>query len=150
MNAPVKDQLNSNTDVLISIKPKYVEKILQGEKKFEFRKTIFKRENIRKVFIYSSAPVQKIVASFEIEEIFRGHPKEIWNSCKKGAGISEDAYFDYFADREYACSIQIKNLHRFQNPVSPYEHIPNFVPPQSYMFVNMNLQRVLSIFSVFC
>lgn len=150
MNAPVKDQLNSNTDVLISIKPKYVEKILRGEKKFEFRKAIFKRNDIRKIFIYSSAPVQKIVASFEIEEILRGHPKDIWDSCKKNAGISKDAYFEYFADREHACSIEIKNLHCFKNPVSPFEHIPNFVPPQSYMFVNMNLERVLSMSLASC
>ena len=35
-------------DVLLSIKPKYVDAILKGEKKYEFRKIIFKNKNIKK------------------------------------------------------------------------------------------------------
>jgi type I restriction enzyme S subunit len=37
-------------DVLLSIKPKYVDAILKGEKKYEFRKIIFKIK-ILKMFI---------------------------------------------------------------------------------------------------
>ncbi len=42
-------------NVLLSIKPKYVEKIKNGNKKFEFRKSLFIEKNqtkIEKIFIY--------------------------------------------------------------------------------------------------
>ena len=39
-----------------------------GVKKYEFRKQIFKR-NIKKVYIYESYPVKKIVGAFVVGEI---------------------------------------------------------------------------------
>ena len=55
-------------NVLLSVKPKYAEKIVEGKKKYEFRRAIFQKQNIEKVYIYSSSPVSKIVAAFRSEE----------------------------------------------------------------------------------
>ena len=49
------------TDVLLSIKPKYVREILDGTKQYEFRKQIFRDRSRETVFIYSSSPEKKIV-----------------------------------------------------------------------------------------
>ena len=46
-------------DVLISIKPKYVKKIISKEKKYEFRKNIFKK-NVDTIIIYTTSPEKKI------------------------------------------------------------------------------------------
>ena len=54
--------------VLLSIKPDYVEKILDGSKKYEFRKIIF-NDNIQRIMIYSSSPVKKIVGFFRRGQI---------------------------------------------------------------------------------
>ena len=57
-------------NVILSIKPKYCEKIINGKKKVEFRRKIFKNENkIDLVFMYSTSPVKKIVGFFKIESI---------------------------------------------------------------------------------
>ena len=61
--------------VLLSIKPEYVEKIFSKEKKYEFRKSIFKNPNIKSIIIYSSSPVKKVVGEFEIENIIQDTPK---------------------------------------------------------------------------
>ncbi len=50
--------------VLLSIKPKYVEKAITGEKQYNFRKTIFRNKNVREVYIYSTPPTKKIVGKF--------------------------------------------------------------------------------------
>ena len=48
-------------NVLISIKPKYIEKIKQGIKTFELRKRIFKNyDKINTIYIYSTSPIKKI------------------------------------------------------------------------------------------
>lgn len=44
--------------ILLSIKPKYVKKILNKEKIFELRKN-FPKENIDEIYIYSSYPEKK-------------------------------------------------------------------------------------------
>ena len=47
--------------LLLSIKPEYVEKILQGEKKFEYRKRLAK-EDVSYIYVYSTAPSMKVVS----------------------------------------------------------------------------------------
>lgn len=133
----------NSADVLISIKPEYVERILSGEKQFEFRKAIFKSKEVKKIFIYASYPIKKIVASFELDKIISGNPKRVWEHCHQYAGVSESAYFDYFDNRDIAFSIKIKNLKTFKSPISPKTHIQDFRPPQSYMYVNQQLQSLL-------
>ena len=40
-------------NVLLSIKPKYANQILNGNKRYEFRKSVFKNRNLDVVYIYS-------------------------------------------------------------------------------------------------
>ena len=54
--------------VLLSIKPKFVESIIKGNKKYEYRKAIFKK-NVDTVVIYKTTPFCKIIGEFEIDGI---------------------------------------------------------------------------------
>ncbi len=60
-------------NVLLSIKPKYVNEIINGNKRYEFRKVIFRNRNVTTVYIYSSSPEKQIVGSFEIGDIIEDH-----------------------------------------------------------------------------
>ena len=55
--------------VLLSIKPEFVERIFDGSKKYEYRKMLFKRNDINVVVIYASAPVKRVVGEFRIKDI---------------------------------------------------------------------------------
>jgi predicted transcriptional regulator len=123
-------------DVLLSIKPKYVKSILDGEKRYEFRKTIFKNREINRIYIYSSSPVKKIVGTFEIGGILEGHPVDLWDTVKEFAGIDDRDFFAYFEGKSRAFAIEIQNLQEFDNPIDPYETMPGFVPPQSYCYMD--------------
>jgi type I restriction enzyme S subunit len=120
--------------VILSIKPKYVESILNGTKKFEFRKKIFKRKDVSEILIYSSSPVQKIVGGFEIGRILEDTPENLWNNCKEYAGIGKDEFFNYFKDKKNGYAIEIKKLKIFPEKIDPYEMIPDFHPPQSFCY----------------
>lgn len=52
-------------DVLLSIKPRFAEAILDGRKKYEFRKNKFSEKDINCVYIYSTSPIRKIVGIFK-------------------------------------------------------------------------------------
>jgi type I restriction enzyme S subunit len=123
-------------DVLLSIKPKYVKSIIEGEKRYEFRKTIFKNREINRIYIYSSSPMKKIVATFEIGGILEDHPADLWDNVKDYAGINHRDFFAYFDGKSRAFAIKIQNLQEFNDPVDPYATMPGFVPPQSYCYMD--------------
>ena len=128
-------------NVLLSVKPKYAAKIVEGKKKYEFRKAIFKKQNIKKVYIYSSSPVSKIIAAFEIEKILNDSPEKIWTLCQKYAGISKTDFFDYFKNSEQAFAIKIGYVDSFKEHIDPYKMIENFKPPQSFYYLPFALQQ---------
>lgn len=120
--------------VLLSIKPEYAFKIFDGSKKFEFRKVIFKKPNIKTVVVYASSPVQQVIGEFEIEDILSFDPDSIWSLTKKYSGISKAFFDEYFADREIAHAIKIKSTTRYTTPLNIRDDF-NAVPPQSYMYL---------------
>lgn len=65
--------------VLLSIKPEFADKIFEGTKRFEFRRAIFKNTNVKKVVVYASSPVQKVIGEFEIDFIFKNRLEELWS-----------------------------------------------------------------------
>ncbi|MHA1610907.1 MAG: hypothetical protein ACTSYU_02545 [Promethearchaeota archaeon] len=122
----------------MSIKPKYVQPILEQSKKFEFRKTVFVKKNIDridKIIIYSSSPKKKIVGFFKIDKIIAEKPKVIWKLCKGFAGISEKEFFKYFEGKDLAYAIKIKYVKKFEEEIDPHEISPDFRPPQSYCYL---------------
>lgn len=126
------------TNVLISIKPKYVDEILNEKKKFEYRKSIFKRE-IDKIYIYSTSPEQKIVGYFVYTGYYKETPEIIWQNTKKYSGIDEESYYKYFYKRPYAYAIKIEQINAFRKPIDPQKAFQNFLPPQSYIYLEGDL-----------
>lgn len=120
-------------NVLLSIKPKYANAILAGVKLVEFRKLTFKKE-IERVYIYSSAPEQRIIGYFTIDNIVSDTPKRLWRQFSDVGSISEQDFFEYFANKEVGYSIKIKSVKKFTKSKNPKEIFENFVPPQSYMY----------------
>lgn len=121
--------------VLLSIKPKYVKKIEEGAKLYEFRKSIFKQKT-DEVWVYASAPIKQIVGKIYIDEIIEDSPKNLWCNCKKYAGIEQKDFFKYFNGKEKGYAIKIKEYEVFEEPINPYIENNNFIPPQSYAYLN--------------
>ena len=125
-------------NVLLSVKPKYANEIVSGRKKYEFRKSIFKRENIEKMYIYSSSPVKKIIAIVDIVGILSDSPQELWEQCHEDAGISEREFFNYFKNSDTGYAIKISNVQEFPAPIDPYHLDEDFRPPQSFYYLPMS------------
>jgi len=136
-------------NVLLSIKPKYVEEIKKGNKRYEFRKSLCSEKNrdkLEKIFIYSSAPVKKIVARFFVDEILEDHPDNLWERYKHVSGIGEHEFFKYFKNKDSGLAIKIKEIKFFREPIKPEEIIPNFNPPQSFCYVD-DIEKITRITS---
>ena len=121
-------------NVLLSIKPEFAFKIFDGTKKYEFRKSIFKKPGVKKVIVYASSPVQQVIGEFEIERVLSHDVETLWEMSKEHGGISEDFYFEYFSEKEVAYAIEVKNYEKYQVPLS-IERDFAVSPPQSYRYV---------------
>ncbi len=121
-------------NVLLSMKPKYVEKVLSGEKKYEFRKRIWKKD-VDRVFIYSTSPVKRIVASFKPGEIVEGPPDDLWDRFKEGSGVSEREFKEYFRNSNSGYAIQVTDLDRCSIDDGLIDQSKGFVVPQSYYYI---------------
>ena len=120
--------------ILLSIHPKFVEKILTGEKRFEFRKTL-PTKDVESVIIYATKPVGKVVAEFKVKSIHSKLPEQLWLETKDYAGIDEDFFFQYFKNREIAHAFEVGELTVFEQPKELKEFVPSDVPPQSFCYI---------------
>jgi len=125
-------------DVLLSIRPEHADAILNGTKRYEFRRVLFSRSDVCTIYLYASSAVRKIVGCFDIGVVLRGRPEVVWERCREYAGISMGDFFRYFAGSSQACAIGVKNPRRFPQPVDPRTVVKNFTPPQSFRYVPSN------------
>lgn len=125
-------------DVILSIKPCFVEEIIAGRKTFEYRKRSFK-EKVRKVYVYASNPISRIVGEFSLGDILIDKPNIIWQRTYNKSGITKDYFDKYYKNKDIAYAIEIKNFKLYNEPINPYDIIEQFVPPQSYRYVRHEL-----------
>jgi predicted transcriptional regulator len=120
--------------ILLSIKPVYAIKIFNGEKKYEFRRKIFKREGIHTVLVYVSQPVGKVIGEFYIEDIVSDTVDQLWNSTREYAGISECAFYQYFKGISVGYAMKIGGSKKYSAPFNIQDRW-NISPPQSFLYL---------------
>ncbi|WP_197031049.1 hypothetical protein [Methylobacterium sp. 10] len=112
----------------------FAEKILSGEKRFEFRRSIYADMDVKVALIYSTSPVKRIVGEFDINEVIFGPPEALWEKTHHSAGIDYLYYSEYFKGRKTAFALVVGNVKRYEIPIDPSVSIFNFTPPQSFMY----------------
>ena len=121
--------------VLLSIKPEFALKILDGSKKYEYRRAIFKNQRVRTVVVYASDPIKQIEGEFEIEDILHEELQSLWAKTKLHAGISEKSYFNYFTNKSKGYAIKVRATRLYEDPL-PLSSLMISSPPQSYMYLH--------------
>jgi len=71
----------------LSIKPEYVEGILNETKKFEFRKRLADK-SVERIIIYSTLPIKQVVGEVQVINTVSTSPTALWEMTKEKAGIS--------------------------------------------------------------
>lgn len=128
--------------IIISIHPVFVDKILSGEKKFEFRKLF--PENIRYMLIYTTSPIKKITALAEIDYIIMGVPANVWKKTRKTSGVTKSFFDMYFSGRENAYAVKIKKVYKLDNPLNIDDIDGINTAPQSYTYLNNKAKSIVS------
>ncbi|MCA8978581.1 MAG: ASCH domain-containing protein [Planctomycetes bacterium] len=121
--------------VLLSIKPEYAEKILDGTKRYEYRKAAPRNEAVRVVVIYATMPVGKVIGEFEVGGILRESPDALWRRTRAASGISRAFFQSYFSGRGEAVAIAVRSPKRYSKPLRLQEVSGSATPPQSFQYL---------------
>lgn len=125
-------------DILLSIYPHYFKLIKKGEKQWEYRRSIWSNNKfINRIYLYETAPIQKIAGYFKTNLIFKGDPDMIWNLTYEKAGIPKREFDNYFFNKEIGYALRISDLRILKKPISPENIINDFHPPQNFMYIQI-------------
>ncbi|WP_311752296.1 hypothetical protein [Proteus columbae] len=131
--------------IIISIKPKYVQKIYDGNKVIELRKSIglsFKQNN--KMYIYSSSPKKAITGHAYIDKIEQVSKGEIKQYYLDKIAISNEELENYLIDGKKGMMIWLKNIVEYKKPITLAKlKETGFTAPQSYCYVSDALKLLL-------
>ena len=120
---------------LFSIKPEYVFRIFDKEKKYEYRKRKC-HSDIKGFLIYATAPVKEIVGYAEVLGILEMSPEDLWESTKYASGLSKNVFEEYFGNSKRAIAYQLGEVKRFKEPI-PLSLLGLKRPPQSYCYITL-------------
>lgn len=120
--------------VVMSVHPRYAEAIMDGQKRVEFRKRPL-ASDVSVVWVYATAPVQRIVGCFEVDATVTAPPRDLWRQFASVGGIDRADFDRYYAGSAVGSGIRIRNVVRLKVPAPIRELLPSGVPPQSFAYV---------------
>lgn len=119
--------------ILISINPEHVQNIINGTKKYEYRK-IAAKQDVSSILIYETTPVKRIVAEAEILEVLMCPPSELWDKTKEESGISKDFFDEYFRDKKISYAYKLGKIKVYKQPKMLCDYGIK-AAPQSFVYV---------------
>lgn len=125
--------------LLLSIRPRYTELILAGEKTVELRKRPPRVSAGTLVVMYASHPTCAIVGAFILEGIISHSPADLWTEHGSRTGVSKDVFERYYADRDQAFGLLVGDVMPLETEVTLAalrKRWSDFQPPQSYRYLH--------------
>jgi predicted transcriptional regulator len=97
--------------VLLSIKPAYVDRILEGTKTVELRRWRPSWKAGTVIVIYASAPRKAVQALAEMSALIELSPSAMWREHHNRLGITRESFERYFGGRPSAYGIALDRVH---------------------------------------
>lgn len=119
--------------MLLSINPCHVNNILNGTKRFEYRKLKCKR-TVEQIVIYATYPIKSVVAIANVDEIIEGEPNDVWERTKSFSGIDHDFYSKYYEGSMKAVAYKLSHIKEFIPP-KPLSDFGLHTAPQSFAYI---------------
>lgn len=137
LNVPlqiVDTSSNNKQNIILPIAPLYIEKIFSGEKKYEYRKKLCKND-ISKIYLYSTAPVKGIVGEVEVIGKIEENTEHLWDLTSQYSGIDKDFFNKYFSNCTKACAYKLGQVKKYANKIPLHNVGINYII-QSFCYIN--------------
>jgi len=140
------DLFRPQRDVVLSVRPHYSEKIMQGKKTVELRRRFpvsAPRGTI--AYIYCTSPVRAMVGRAEITDVIKLPVADIWKKYASCASIRRPEFDSYFEGVKEGFALKFANARPFPRQLNLAELRERFgfEPPQSFLYATPLLRRAL-------
>ena len=140
---PEYSDAHNGSAILLSVKPKFANLIVEGSKLIELRRAI-PAQNVGTIAIYSSSPVQMIVALADVKETIEASPTKLWDISKgNGGGLTKAELLAYFGSKRTGFALMLENVRVYGKPIQPSKVFKPFSAPQSSRYLTPKELRKL-------
>ena len=123
------------TEILISVKPQYFDLMVAGQKTVELRRRAMRVPIGTRVWIYATLPSGCVGAVGEVSHVHEIPPRAIWNRFADRAGISKQAFYEYFDGSNLGYAIVFQRIVPLNRAIlldDLRRQVGSFHPPQFY------------------
>lgn len=129
----------SQRAIILSIRPKYAEKIFKGEKTIELRRV--RPKELQKgslVLVYISSPVKCLYGAFTVKNIIEEPLNKLWTKVRKRAALDRQEYNAYFNNARRGIGIVIAQAWCLSSPLKlkQLQSKHGFCPPQCFQYLD--------------
>jgi len=126
--------------IILSIHPQWAQEIYAGNKTFEFRRVF--SAHVKRVFLYETAPIQKITGVFEAGFITEaGNEFFLENTLRsQKSSMTIKELLSYKGDREFIKTISILNPRKFKKPLDM-----EMAVPQNFRYISNRLAGIFFV-----
>jgi predicted transcriptional regulator len=125
--------------LFLSIHPRFVDKILTGEKTIELRRQRPRSVAGDWIAVYATTPQRQLRGIVQVKEVRVGSVRDMWRHVQDHAAVTKEEYESYFCDTDHAIGIVLDNPISLRTPVSLEElreAWPSFQPPQGFRYLD--------------
>ncbi len=132
------------TDVVLSLRPSYVQLILAAAKTVELRRRFVTWAHYREMnaFLYASSPTKALVGMIPILGVEKISLDEIWTKYADAAGVTRAEFNQYFEGKNTGVAIKLGGFMPLAKPMELTElrNRFDFVPPQSFSYIRADFR----------
>ncbi|WP_353259038.1 ASCH domain-containing protein [Prochlorothrix hollandica] len=123
--------------LLLSIKPKYVQKILDGYKSIELRKVRPQVQEGDFILMYESSPTKALIGWCKVKNVICENPQALWKTVEARAGVTYTEFNSYYKNSKLGFGIYIDLIHtpRKVSLEDIRKQWRDFRPPQSFYYL---------------
>lgn len=131
------EHLPATRPLLLSLRPRFAQAILEGTKTVELRRTRVSALPGTLLVLYASSPVMAVVGVATMADRDTASPATIWRRYRDSLGLSRTEFYEYFAGAEHATALSIIAPRTLPEPLtlSWLRTHSAFQPPQSYRYI---------------
>jgi len=129
---------STRSNLLLSVKPKYLDKILSGEKIVEIRRIRPRVGKEATIVFYATSPKKQLIAFARIKSIKLSPPQDLWSLVGEESALTRSEFLEYLSGCPLGVAISFNDVVELDPPI-PLSHLrilwPDFSPPQGHIFL---------------
>ncbi len=136
-----------NKIIILSIKPKFAEAILNGTKKWEYRRIPPNIKETTPMILYATEKTKAIVGVCQVTQLLRKPLKSLIKLTITETTSTREGLNEYFNGIKLCSALRVENPFRIEIKLEKIrELMPSFVAPQSFYYLKKEDKRHMKLF----